>query len=58
MSVSLTLPKTTDDLLQLAWLCEMAAIGCIHTNRSAWASQLRLDAAGLRAQADAARERG
>lgn len=36
------------DRMQLAWLCEMAAVGCVHENRSAWAAQLRQDAAKLR----------
>ncbi len=43
---------TLSDYRALAWLAEMAAIGCVHENRSAWASQLRQQAAELRAQAD------
>jgi hypothetical protein len=37
-----------DDFRQLAWLCQMAAVGCVHENRSGWAAQLRLDAKMLR----------
>lgn len=49
---------TPDDQRSMAWLCEMAALGCLHTNHSAWAAQLRQDARGLRAEADRVEGRG
>ena len=58
MSDSISTVVSTDDLRSLAWLCEMAALGCLDTNRSAWAAQLRLDAKALRKKADAAEGRG
>ena len=45
------------DQRSMAWLCEMAALGCLHTNRSAWAAQLRNDARLLRQRADEAEQR-
>ena len=45
------------DRRSMAWLCEMAALGCLHANRSAWAAQLRSDARVLRQQADEAEGR-
>ena len=42
------------DQRSMAWLCEMAALGCLHTNHSAWAAQLRQDARALREDADRA----
>ncbi len=45
------------DRRSMAWLCEMAALGCLHTNRSAWAAQLRNNARVLRQQADEAEGR-
>ena len=45
------------DRRSMAWLCEMAALGCLHANRSAWAAQLRNDARVLRQQADQAEGR-
>jgi len=46
-----------DDQRSMAWLCEMAALGCLHNNRSAWAAQLRDDARRLRQEADRAEGR-
>lgn len=46
-----------DDQRSLAWLCEMAALGCLHNNRSAWAAQLRDDARLLRQEANRAEGR-
>ena len=57
MSDNINTVVSTDDLRSLAWLCEMAALGCLDTNRSAWAAQLRLDAQALRRRADAAEGR-
>ena len=47
-----------DDQRSMAWLCEMAALGCLHVNRSAWAAQLRDNAQALRREADEAECRG
>ena len=40
------------DYRALAWLCRMAAIGCLHENRSLWAMHLREQAKQLEFQAD------
>lgn len=40
------------DRLALAWLCRMAAAGCIHENHSAWAAQLMDDARRLQHDAE------
>ena len=42
------------ELRSMAWLCEMAALGCLDTNRSAWAAQLRNSAKDFRRYADQA----
>lgn len=46
-----------DDQHSMAWLCGMAALGCLHNNRSAWAAQFRDDARLLRQEADRAKGR-
>jgi hypothetical protein len=42
------LTLTASNLASIAWLCEMASIGCDASGRPGWAGQLRADAADLR----------